>query len=102
MTHTTSRETIPNLLFVVSIQIEDKGTTIAGELASAGRPVLSGSREVFHMRTFMRICVELMVVTATALFAVSPSYSLDLSHILGGNENQDLSTFKLIHVTDLK
>jgi rhodanese-related sulfurtransferase len=54
------------------------------------------------MRTFMRICVELMVVTATALFAVSPSYSLDLSHILGGNENQDLSTFKLIHVTDLK
>jgi rhodanese-related sulfurtransferase len=54
------------------------------------------------MRTVMRACIGLVIVTATALFTVSPGYSLDLSRILGGNENQDLSTFKLIHVADLK
>jgi hypothetical protein len=42
-----------------------------------------------------------MLLVAT-IFAASPALSLDLSAILGGGNQQDLSTFKIIHVADLK
>lgn len=42
-----------------------------------------------------------MLVVAT-LCAASPALSLDLSAILGGGQQQDLRTFKIIRVADLK
>ena len=43
------------------------------------------------------------ILLATALTMITrPSYAFSLSQMLGGSEEEDLNTFKLIHVDDLK
>lgn len=54
------------------------------------------------MRTAMRALTRITMTLAAALFVAAPGYSYDLSRLLGGGEQQDLNTFKLIHVADLK
>lgn len=50
----------------------------------------------------MRALARLTLALAAALIVASSGYSFDLSRMLGGGEQQDLNTFKLIHVADLK
>lgn len=53
----------------------------------------------------MRITVRALAGVALVVvvfFAASPGHSFDLAKMLGGGDQEDLSTFKLIHVADLK
>ena len=54
------------------------------------------------MRTTMRALARIALTLTAVLFVAGPAYSFDLSRMLGGGEQQDLNTFKLIHVADLK
>jgi hypothetical protein len=50
----------------------------------------------------MRTLFALVAVIVAGLFVAAPASSFDLAKMLGGSEEQDLHTFKLIHVDDLK
>jgi hypothetical protein len=54
------------------------------------------------MRTTMRALARITLTLAAALLVAAPGYSFDLSRMLGGGEQQDLNTFRLIHIADLK
>jgi len=53
------------------------------------------------IRITMRAAAGVALVVVV-FFAASPGHSFDLGKMLGGADQEDISTFKLIHVADLK
>ena len=49
----------------------------------------------------MRIRLTAAAVAVAGLLFAAPLFAFNLSQLLGGGEEQDLHTFKLIHVADL-
>jgi hypothetical protein len=63
----------------------------------------TGSGRFFaQMRTKMYVVLGAAMLGVATLFAALPALCLDLSAILGNGNQQDLNTFKIIHVADLK
>jgi hypothetical protein len=50
----------------------------------------------------IRNVITTISLAATLTLAAAPGYAFSLSQMLGGGEEQDLNTFKVIHVADLK
>jgi len=49
-----------------------------------------------------RNVITTILLTVTLTAAAAPGYTFSLSQMLGSDEEQNLNTFKLIHVADLK
>jgi hypothetical protein len=67
---------------------------------AGSRPCASCNREAVVMRV-RSVLVTILVATALSVTGVR-GYAFSLSQLLGGGDEQDLNTFKLIHVADLK
>lgn len=49
------------------------------------------------------IAIGIVLLSATSIFQAAPAHALSLNQLLGrSSEDQNLDTFKLIHVADLK
>lgn len=64
------------------------------------RPITANKREEDAVRKIAILCF--FVSFAALMLTVAPGYSFDLNAILGRGQQQNLDTFKLIHVADLK
>jgi hypothetical protein len=54
------------------------------------------------MKTTMHAIVGAVMLGVAALFVAPRAFCMSLSELLGNGPRQDLGTFKLIHVVDLK